>query len=280
MIATEGSIKGASTRLGVGQSSLSAQLKQFEDTLGVKLFERQGKSLRLSETGELVLRYANDISTLGEDLLDLIGDRKDGRRRRIQIGVMDDIPKRFVTDLVAAIHRKSPTNVEVREGDSTLLLNDLLRFRLDLILSDQVPTMNESNRIYAKRIGRHPVSVFGTKKFLGLRRNFPNSLEDQPIILPSSHCRLRSDLETYFHQKGIQGQVVAECQDTALQKHLAVEGLGVVPLTDPAAEFLEKEKALFRLGSLNSVTQSLYLVAVQRKIENPIAAFLLKEFSL
>ncbi len=67
VIAEEGSLSAASKKLLVGQPALSAQLKQFESWLGIKLFERIGKKLVITQSGEYVLKYAKAIKNLEDE---------------------------------------------------------------------------------------------------------------------------------------------------------------------------------------------------------------------
>ncbi len=77
-IAHEGSIAAASRKLRVGQSALSMQLKQFEETIGVQLFHRQGKNLILNDAGVLALQYADRIYALGERFLNAVDAFQEG----------------------------------------------------------------------------------------------------------------------------------------------------------------------------------------------------------
>ena len=82
VIASEGSISKAAEKLRLGQPTLSAQLKQFEEQLGVRLFDRQHKKLILTEQGKIALNYAQTIFKLGFEMVcsnfpSLIDQKKD-----------------------------------------------------------------------------------------------------------------------------------------------------------------------------------------------------------
>jgi LysR family transcriptional regulator, transcriptional activator of nhaA len=78
-VARKGDVRKAADELHVSQPSISAQLRLLEDSLGEKLFERTGRNLVLSETGELVLRYADEIFSSGGDLMSAVKERSGGR---------------------------------------------------------------------------------------------------------------------------------------------------------------------------------------------------------
>ena len=85
-IATEGSVIKAARKLRLGQPTLSTQLKQFEDNLGQQLFERKGRTLQLTEAGQMVLEYANEIFALGDEMVEAINDRLHSGRVDVTIG--------------------------------------------------------------------------------------------------------------------------------------------------------------------------------------------------
>jgi len=69
-VAREGTIARAAEKLHLGQPAISTQLKQLETALGVKLFQKSGRTLELTEMGRTVYRYADEIFSLGGELLD------------------------------------------------------------------------------------------------------------------------------------------------------------------------------------------------------------------
>ena len=99
-IATEGSIAKASKFLRLGQPTLSAQLKTFEDVIGHKLFDRQNRSLILTDAGRLALEYANGIFRLGSELIEAINERPVKGRIPFHVGVIDTIPKHISLQLI------------------------------------------------------------------------------------------------------------------------------------------------------------------------------------
>ena len=71
-VAKEGSIARASERLNLAPQTISGQLSLLEEHLGEALFTRVGRSLELTETGRLVLSYADEIFSLGGELEEMV----------------------------------------------------------------------------------------------------------------------------------------------------------------------------------------------------------------
>ena len=69
VIASEGGIAKAAKKLRLGQPALSAQLKNLENSIGVKLFERKPRQLILTDSGRIALEYANEIFKTGSEMI-------------------------------------------------------------------------------------------------------------------------------------------------------------------------------------------------------------------
>ena len=72
--AKEGSISGASEKLRVGQPTISTQIKNLECSFNHSLFVRKSRGLHLTEAGKVVLDYANQIFSLGNELMEVVKD--------------------------------------------------------------------------------------------------------------------------------------------------------------------------------------------------------------
>ncbi len=134
--------------------------------------------------------------------------------------------------------------------------------------------------MHARSIAKLKVVICAAPKFKDLRKNFPRSLEGKPFVFPTVHSKLRRDLDHFFQVNKIRVDRIAETQDTSLQKLLGQEGVGLIPIAEAAATDLIKEKKLIVLGDLKGIYEEIWLMAADRKIDNPIAAKLMKGFSL
>jgi LysR family transcriptional regulator, transcriptional activator of nhaA len=277
--AKEGSISRASDKLRVGQPTISTSIKNLEESLNQSLFSRRGRGLHLTEAGKVVLDYANQIYTLGNELMEVIKDESFSKRTHVQFGALDSVPKTLVQSLIHSAQKIAPCAISVIEGDGDFLFRELLAHRIDLVISNFSPTIGRSEQYFARQLAKIPITVFSTKKFQSLKRNFPKSLQDQPFIMPTLHSKLRHDLNHFFQINKITVDVIIETQDTSIQKLLGNEGMGLVPLPDFAGKELIKEGKLIKIGKLHGVTEDFWLVSSPRKFSNPIAETLMKNFN-
>jgi LysR family transcriptional activator of nhaA len=211
-------------------------------------------------------------------------DRRLPNRTPVRIGSLDTIPKHMSLELTTAALKVGNCAVSVIEGGPDFLLEELFANRLDLLLSNSPPSLlgahGSKERVFARSIAKMGVSVFGNEAYRSLQKGFPHSLNGKPMVLPTLDCRLRQEVMDFFKLRDLAVELVAETQDTALQKLLGVNGVGLVVLPEIAAEELVAEKKLFSLGRLEGVTEEIWLVAARRKIENPVASRLMRNFVL
>ena len=276
--ANEGSISNASRKLRVGQPTISTQIRTLEESLNQVLFSRKSRGLHLTEAGKVVLDYANQIFSLGNELMEVIKDETFSKRTHIHIGALDGVPKSLIQSVIHSAQRIAPCLITVIEGKGDFLFMELLAHRIDLVVSNFAPTIGNSKQYYSRLLEKIPITIFSTKKFQSLKRKFPKSLQDQPFIMPTLDSKLRHDLNHYFQINKITVDVVIETQDTSIQKLLGNEGMGLVPLPNFAGKDLVKEGKLIKIGSLQGVTEDFWLVSSPRKFSNPIAETLMKDF--
>lgn len=270
-IAEEGSVSKASEKLRLGQPTLSAQLKQFEDSIGVKLFERHHKKLTLTEQGKVALDYAQNIFKVGNEMIEALHDRLTPNRVHLQIGALDGLPKDIILKLTRKAIKIGPCSISLHEGKTEELLRELASHRLDLFVTNFIPNGIDTKVFSYKSITKAPLHIYGSKQFRNLKNNFPQSLNNQPIILPTHDSKMRQDLEHWSKANNINFSTVAEAQDVSLKTLLAQEGLGVIPTTQRSVESLIKNKIIFDLGRLQGVSEEIFIITALRKMKNPIA---------
>lgn len=279
-IAEEGTVSKAAEKLRLGQPTLSAQLKQFEDTLGVQLFERNHKKLVLTDQGKVALDYAKTIFKMGSEMYEVLHDRLKPLKPTLHLGALDSVPKQIVLQLVKNAFKISPCQITLSEGKSDELLRELVAHRMDIMVTNFLPTGADAKGLYPKAITKKNVAFFGAPKFKDLRKKFPQSISGEPMIFPTYDSRLRQDLEHWATINNIELNIITESQDIAIKKLMATEGLGLIPTATHTVTGQVLRGELIEIGQLQGVHEELFLVTAQRKIENPIAAKLKNSFAV
>lgn len=280
IIAEEGSVSKAAQKLLLGQPTLSAQLKQFEESIGVKLFDRKHKKLVLTEHGRIALNYAKEIFRAGNEMIEVLNDRIAAPIATLSVGALDSIPKQVIVKIVQEATRLRKCELFLLEGKYDELVRELITHKIDILVTNFLPTSLTHKNLFYKQIAKANIYIYGSRKFLKIKKNFPYSIQGVPIVLPTSEAKLRQDLDHWAKLNKLQLDVLAESQDIAVKKMMATEGLGIIPATSFAVEKQVKDGDLIMLGKLPMLFEELFLVSASRKIENPIAHSLMKSFTL
>lgn len=275
-IATTGSISKASEKLLIGQPALSAQLKQLEDELQIDLFERKNRKLVLTDAGKVVLKYADEISQLGQELLQVVQSKSYTTKITLNLGALDSIPKQIVWEIAQRARSFGDCFVSIVEGTQEELTTQLLQRNIDCFISNYSGDFSRDKNMTSKSFVKAPVSIYGSKEFLSYKKNFPKSLANVPMILPTHHSKLRHDLDYFFESKKINIINELETEDTSLMKIFASQGAGVAALPDVAALNLVREKNLYKIGTLPNIKEEYWIISSKRTIDNPIATKLIK----
>lgn len=276
LVAREGSLAQASAELRLAQSTVSKQIHQFESMLGHSLFAKKGRRLVLTESGRVAYRYADEIFSLGREMLDTLGDRPVGKPLRITVGVADVVPK-LVTEhvLAPALSLSGPVRLICREDRPDRLLSDLAMHELDVILTDAPASPHVKIRAFNHLLGGSEIAFFGRSELAAkYRRNFPASLNGAPMLLPTENTVMRRSLEQWFESREIRPVVIGEFEDSALLKAFGHRGIGVFPAASVITKEIETQYRVRLIGNAVGVRESLYAVTVERRIKHPaVAAF-------
>ena len=278
-IAEHGSISTASKVLLISSPALSMQLKELEESLGVALFDRVGKKLILTEAGAIVFEYAKDIFKLGFELRDTIGDRKNNRERnRIEIGCQDTIPKAVADELLTFLIQTKKCKVVLKESNREELIRLQNDYKLDLILTNSVPSVDNSFIYESKLLMKESLVILGHPKFKAAKGKI-SELAKIPFILPTYESSLRQKLESYFIDNKLLLDVVAEVEDKATEVDLALKGLGLIIVMKNTVPHLIEKKALIELHAIKDIQEEVWMIIGKRKILNPLALHVMKNFS-
>lgn len=266
-----GSITRASAELRLAPPTISAQIHSLEASLGEKLLSRSGRNLTPTETGRLVFRYADDIFSLGRELIDTVKGRPTRRRLRLVVGIADELPKLIVHWLLEpALHLGERVRIICHEASSELLLQELAVQKLDVVLATMPMGPTMKIRAYSHLLGECGVTFMAAPSLVetfGLR--FPKSLHGAPVLLPADNTAIRWDLDAWFESLGIRPDVVGEFEDYALLREFGRTGEGVFPAPSVLEKLLQRHYGLQRIGRTNAVRYRYYAITVEKKLTHP-----------
>lgn len=261
----------ASEVLHLTPATISIQLRELEKSLGVKLFQKSGRGLALTEMGISVQAYAQDIFTTGQELLDMVRGRPVGGPMMLRVGIKDVMPKLVAYQLLEPTLRMAQqVRLSCSEGDITKLVADLAIHKLDVVLSDTPIDPTMKIKAYSHLLRESEVVLMGAKSFAKRFRNgFPNSLTDAPFLLPMKNTILRRSLDYWFDELGIRPNVIGEFEDSAMLKLMGSKEAGVFPVPKVIRKEVETMYGVEFIATIPSITERFYALSVERKIKHP-----------
>ena len=271
-VAKEGGVSRAAKLLHLAQPTLSSQIKKLEKAIGEDLFERSGRSLTLTETGQLVYRYADEIFGLGQELADVLHNRIGENKSRLLVGVQGALPKLVVYELLRPALESDEIDFQIVcfEGKIRELLGELAMHRLDVVIADRPLTPDTHVRAFNHLLGKCGVTIFGagnlSRKF---RKNFPQSLNGAPMLLPTQNTSLRRLLEQWFEENKIHPEIVHEFEDSAVLKVFGQAGHGLFVTPSAIENEVCRQYSVKAIGRIPEIVEKFYAISVEKRIKHP-----------
>ncbi|MHC4903456.1 MAG: LysR family transcriptional regulator [Planctomycetota bacterium] len=246
--AREGSITRASEKLMLAQPTVSGQIRALEKALDVKLFERRGREIALTETGGVVFAYANEIFSMGQELLGVLQGGPSGQPPRLRVGLAAALPKLVMWSLLRPVIRADPpVQLVCREDKADRLLTDLAAHAYDVVLSDSPAGTAVSVRATNHHLGGCAIGFFGVAGLASTyQRGFPKSLHGAPLVLPTANTALRRSLDRWFDAVSIRPKIPVVVERDIIRQYQVV-----------------------KIGEIQEVQEQFYAITVERKIKNP-----------
>lgn len=270
-VARSGTVSAASRSLKLAQPTVSTQLRALSESLGVQLFQREGRTLRLTEEGKIVFRYAEEIFNLGRELQGAIKGQHGKFGLTLRVGIVDILPKLISYELLRpAFSLSEKISVHCREDDFQHLLGELASHELDVVLADAPLPPNAHIKAFSHSLGSSQISFFGTKKLISrLRSTFPKSLDNAPMLLPTTGTALRRLLDQWFDTHAIRPWVVAEFEDSALMKIFGQSGVGIFPSPTIISREIKQKYNVQAIGAAKEIKEHYYAISTERRLRHP-----------
>ncbi len=277
VVAKEGGISRAADKLDMAVQTVSAQVRELERSLGYALLKPAGRGLVLTEAGQAAMQQADLIFQLGENLPARVRDAASTPTLRLAVGLCDGLPKLVVHRLLLPVITEPHLRLLCHERALDDLLGDLALHRLDVVLSDRPAPANPNIKLYSHPMGSSTIAWYGTAAMAAAAsEDFPHSLAQVPVLLPTTHTAMRDRLTHWFEQRAIQPRIAGEFEDSALLKTFGAAGMGVFPAAEWVHDDLLAHYAVQRLGPCEGVTEHFFAIGTEKKVQHPLVQRLLK----
>ena len=269
-VAKEGSLTRAATHLNLSQSALSIQIRQLEQSLGQPLFRRENKAMRLTEAGQIALNYAETIFLTGEELLDTLQHRTEGRQQVLRVGAVSTLSRNFQIDFLHPLLDRADVELIIRNGSLRDLLVQMKTHTLDVVLSNLPVRRDVDTGWHSHLLAEQAVSLVGPRMRQRKKFQFPEDLRTTPIILPSLDSNVRVAFDLMMEEAGIRPTIAAEVDDMAMLRLLAREFKGVTLVPPVVVQDELKEGTLTERCRIPQLKECFYAITPSRRYPNPL----------
>ena len=242
-VVEEGNISHAALRLAIAQPALSRQMKRLEGSLGVQLFERGSRRIRLTEAGRLLYARVERILGMVDGTVREISEIGTGVAGAIRIGTITSSGALVMPRLMREFHRRWPmVTFEIWEGEGTRILEMLDSHAIEIgITRSQV----DANLYESLVLANEPLVLMMNRE-KGVAGDDEETvrvaeLKDCPIIVP---LRWKAAFEGYCKQAGFTPNFVSVSDSVVLDVLSVRAGLGMAVLPASAESLMDDDGAL------------------------------------
>jgi LysR family transcriptional regulator, transcriptional activator of nhaA len=279
-VARDGSIAKASKALRLAPPTVSEQIRSLEQSLGIKLFEKEGRNLVLTDVGRVAYEYAEDIFSRGREMTDVLSGRTPRRMNRFTLGIADVVPKMIVYRLLLpALKLPEPIRLVCREGDPDKLIAQLAIHEVDLVISDAPLDPSLRIQAFTHLLGQSGLTFFAHPKLAkNLKARFPKCLDGLPFLMPADNTDLRRSLEHWLEVQKVRPLIVGEFEDSALAAVFSEAAVGAFAAPTPTEVQIKRQYGLSVLGRTRDIVASFYAISLDRRLKHP-AVIAISEFA-
>lgn len=276
-VAKSGSLTQAADELHVSQSAVSVQIRQLEEQLEQPLFERVGRTLKLTEAGTAALAHAETIFATGNELMALLRGGGLATRQVVRVGSVSTLSRNFQENFLKPLLGDSEVQLVLESGSLDRLLERLRVHNLDIVLSNRPASGDKEHPWRCRRVARQPVSLVGKPRKAKRAFRFGDDLRGRPMLLPGRTSEIRTNFDVICEALDLTVTVLAEVDDMAMLRLLArdTDGIALVP-TIVVRDELQSGK-LEQYCEVPQLHEDFYAITIPRLFQSPALKRLLKQ---
>lgn len=266
-VAREGHLTRAAEQLHVSQSALSSQIRQLEEQLGHPLFLRQGRQLSLTETGRVVLDYAEGIFSLGNELLAAVSGAQGRGVQRLSVGAVATLSRNFQENFLRPVIGQPDVRLVLESGSLQELLDRLAIHRLDLVLSNRPVNADEELPWRCRRVARQHVCLVGPPRGTGSPFRFPQDLGSVRLLLPGRSSDIRTQFDLLCEDLAVSPVIYAEVDDMAMLRLLARDSGAVAVVPEVVVQDELRTGLLQKYCLVPRVHENFFAITTRRRLQ-------------
>lgn len=262
-VARKGSLTQAAEQIHTSQSAVSTQIKQLESRLGKPLFDRRGRHLELTATGQQVFAYADNIFAMGEQMLGWLEGRDEGTTY-VRVGSVSTMSRNFQVNWLRPLFRDPTVVLSVDSGSLQALVQRLVRHQLDAVLANEPVPPDPARPVSSRFLGSQVISLVGrADRWSGATLRVPQDLDAVEMAMPSTRHSVRAQFDALCFSAGVQPRLRAEIDDMTMLRLVARDSGWITILPEVVVQDELHSGELVRVGQSSELTEHFYAITVQ-----------------
>lgn len=264
-VAKLGHLTRAATELHTSQSALSAQIRQLEDRMGEALFDRQGRRLVLTDTGQLVLSYAENIFGLGQEMLGRLQGHTQGITR-LRVGSVATLSRNYQENWIRPLLTDPAVVLTLESGLLEGLITRLVQHQLDVVLANETIPANPDRPLHCRFLGSQAISIVGpSSKWRAHSLRIPEDLDGVEITLPGPRHALRAQFDALCAAAGVTPRLRAEVDDMAMLRLIARDSGWLTLLPEVVVQDELRSGSLVTVGHAPQLQERFYAITTPHR---------------
>jgi len=275
-VAEAGSITAGAERLRISQPAVSKQIGELEDSMGVRLFDRLPRGIRLTEAGVLLADYARRMNVMEGDAERAIEELRGLKRGRLAIGASTTVGAYLLSQALVRFHQVYPgIKLHLEIANTQVIQSALMDGTLEMGFTEGRIVSNALETTVFQQDELVAIAPVGHTT-LSKKRVTARELCKEPFVMRENGSGTRQVVEAALGEKGISLTPVMSLGSTEAIKRAVIEGVGVA-IVSRLAISMELESRLLGIVPLSDLTihRPLHRQKLrERSVSTPVKEFL------
>lgn len=264
-VAKTGHLTRVAAELHTSQSAVSAQIRQLEERLQEALFSREGRRLVLTDTGQLVLSYAENIFGLGQEMLGRLQGSSQGITR-LRVGSVATLSRNYQENWLRPSLADPSVVLTLESGLLGGLLEGLIEHRLDVVLANETVPSDPKRPVHCRFLGSQAISVVGPASvWQPASLRIPQDLNGLDIAVPGARHALRTQFDALCASAGVTPRLRAEVDDMAMLRLIARDSGWLTLLPQVVVQDELRAGTLVSVGQTHELQENFYAITTPHR---------------
>ncbi len=264
-VAKLGHLTRAAEELATSQSAVSAQIRQLEERIGESLFAREGRRLILTDTGQLVMAYADNIFGLGQEMLGRLQGRSAGVTR-LRVGSVATLSRNYQENWIRPALADPAVVLTLESGLLEGLLTRLMQHKLDVVLANETVPTDPDRPLHCRFLGSQSISLVGpASKWVSQSLRIPEDLDGVEMALPGPRHALRAQFDALCAAADVSPRLRAEVDDMAMLRLIARDSGWLTVLPEVVVQDELRAGILVCVGQSETLQERFYAITTPHR---------------